>query len=90
MTRRVVYALILVFATSLGMGVLNVAYTDHVNDRRVADQQRAQAQARAAARAASCALIVAFDDLYRESPPSTPAGRRVAEVWAQYRAQLGC
>ncbi len=87
MPKRFVYAMVLVFLISLGIGVGNVAYTNHVADQRVKDQLRAERTAAEAARAASCELIVAFDDLYREQPPEslTPAGRRVAAVWAKYR-----
>ncbi len=86
MRAKVVYAVIVVFVAFVGVGVGNVAYTNYVDERRAAGD-RAAAKA---ARAASCDLVVAFDELYKETPPTTPAGVRVAAVWARYRAQLGC
>lgn len=92
MDRKAVYALIVVFVTCVTVGVSNVLYTNHVDDRRQADQARSDRAATEAARGASCELVVAFDDLYKETPPGslTPAGVRVAKVWARYRAELGC
>lgn len=90
MNRKIVYAMLVVFVTAVAVGVLNVAYTNHVDDRRKADQARSDRAATEAARAQSCALVVAFDDLYKETPPTTPAGQRVARLWAEYRAELAC
>jgi hypothetical protein len=86
MSAKLVYALVLVFVTTLAVGFLNIAYTNHVDERRAAGDRSAAK----AARSASCDLVVAFDELYKETPPSTPAGTRVAEVWARYRALLNC
>jgi hypothetical protein len=90
MRAKMIYAMVVVFVAFIAVGGGNVAYTNHVDQRRVLDQQRAQLAANEAARAASCELVVAFDDLYKETPPTTPAGVRVAEVWARYRSELGC
>lgn len=90
MPSKMVYALLVVFVTMVVVGVANVLYTNHVDDQRRADQARSDRAATEAARASSCELIVAFDELYKETPPTTPAGVRVAAVWRTYRAQLGC
>lgn len=37
-----------------------------------------------------CGLIAAQADAYREAPPTTAAGRRVAEAVAQLRADFHC
>lgn len=37
-----------------------------------------------------CGLIVAQDDVYRESPPTTPTGRRVAAETSRLRADFDC
>lgn len=87
---RMVVVVIAVLLAPLGVGVGNVAYTNHVDERRVADQARSQQAAREAARRASCELIVAFDELFKESPPTTPAGEQVAALWARYRVELKC
>ena len=90
MDRKLIYALVVVFVTMIGVGVANVWYTNHVDDMRVKGERAAKAAAAAASRASACKLVVAFDELYRESPPTTPAGQRVAALWASYRQQLGC
>lgn len=90
--------LVLVF---VGISVLNVWFTVHVNDERQYADRRAAAEARAAdrraaeeaqrvSRANTCKLVIAFDDLYKETPPSSPAGINVAALWASYRLELGC
>jgi hypothetical protein len=37
-----------------------------------------------------CGLIVAQDDVYRETPPTTPTGKRVAVEFAQLRRDFDC
>ncbi|XTZ16422.1 hypothetical protein ACQSSU_03195 [Micromonospora echinospora] len=37
-----------------------------------------------------CDLVTAQDDAYREAPPQTAAGRRVADAVAQLRADFDC
>lgn len=90
MRARMVYAWLVLFVTMLGVGLLNVAYTNYVDERRVAGERAAKEAAQKASRSQACALVVAFDELYKESPPTTPAGQRVAALWSAYRAQLGC
>ncbi len=90
MGRRGVYALLVVFVTMVAIGVGNVKYTNYVDEQRVAGQDRAKAAAQKASREQACVLVVAFDELYKETPPTSPAGVRVAALWASYRAALGC
>jgi hypothetical protein len=37
-----------------------------------------------------CGLVVALDDAYRSTPPTTPLGRQVAAEMARLREQFGC
>lgn len=37
-----------------------------------------------------CALLTTMDTAYREQPPTTPTGRRLATDVAELRAQFGC
>jgi hypothetical protein len=37
-----------------------------------------------------CGVVSTMDDAYRTSPPSTPAGRRIARDIAQLREDFGC
>ncbi|MFF3867340.1 hypothetical protein [Micromonospora sp. NPDC001898] len=51
---------------------------------RVAEESR-QVSARQ-----MCGVVVALDDAYREAPPQTPAGQRIAESIALLRTEFGC
>ena len=79
--------LVLVFVLISG---LNIWYTTHVNNERHKADVKAAETARAASRIQTCQLVVAFDELYKETPPTSPAGIKVAELWAGYRRQLNC
>lgn len=37
-----------------------------------------------------CTVVATMDDSYRETPPTTPAGRNLADSIAQLRRNLGC
>jgi hypothetical protein len=37
-----------------------------------------------------CVVVATMDDSYRETPPTTAAGRNLAESIAQLRHDLGC
>lgn len=37
-----------------------------------------------------CGLVSAQDDVYRETPPQTAAGRRLAEEASRLRAEFDC
>jgi hypothetical protein len=84
--RRLIYALVVVFVTSVALAVANVAYTNHVNEARERDRARQGEQARAAV----CALINANVDVYAETPPQTAAGVNLLESWRTLKAQFGC
>lgn len=84
------YPLVMLVIVFIAVTVLNVLYTNHVDQRRQDADARAKAAAQASSREQTCKLVVAFDDLYKETPPATPAGQNVAALWAQYRRQLNC
>lgn len=77
---------------ALALG-FTIAYVAKVDQRRVAsDRAQTVEQQRAAERtkAAVCSMILANVRVYDETPPSTAAGRNLAESWDQLKAQLGC
>ncbi|MEU4367565.1 hypothetical protein [Micromonospora chersina] len=37
-----------------------------------------------------CGIVSTMDDAYRQTPPQTPAGRKLAADIAQLRGQFGC
>ena len=45
---------------------------------------------RAESRRVACASIVAQDETYRETPPSTPTGKLQAKKMRDLRTNLGC
>jgi hypothetical protein len=80
----------------LGIAVallLTIGYVNRVDNRREASARAAvEAQRRASeqSRAIVCALVTANVRVYEETPPSSAAGRNLAEAWVQLKAQLGC
>jgi hypothetical protein len=84
------YPIVMLVVVFVAVSFLNILYTQHVNKQRQQADARAEAAARAASRASTCQLVVAFDELYKETPPTTPAGKNVAQLWSNYRVTLGC
>jgi hypothetical protein len=37
-----------------------------------------------------CGIVIAQDDAYTDTPPTTPTGKRVAEAMDKLRRDLGC
>lgn len=84
--------LLSVLGIALALG-LTIAYVQRVDERRAASDRAARvAQQRAAeqTKAAVCAMILANVRVYDETPPTTPAGRNLAESWNLLSAQFGC
>lgn len=69
------YLLVAVLASSMLTGVVAVVIARH-------GQQEAQRQL--------CSLLIAQDDAYRATPPSTPTGLRVAAALADLRRAYSC
>ena len=93
MHRNRVYAAVVVFVTLVAVAVGNVAYTNHVDERRArSDREQRAAQQRAAeqTKAAVCSMITANVQVYVETPPQTAAGKNLAESYARLSAQFGC
>lgn len=91
--KNMIYAAVVVFATLVAVGVGNVLYTNHVDDRRAASARAgAEAQRRAGeqVKAAVCSMILANVRVYVETPPQTAAGRNLADSWALLSKQFGC
>ncbi|WDZ87176.1 hypothetical protein [Micromonospora cathayae] len=82
-----VLVLVLV-ATSLG---LTLALVTANRSARLASEAATEAQeARETSEQQLCLLVIGFDEAYREAPPQTPAGRRVADTVAALRRIYGC
>jgi hypothetical protein len=70
-----VYAQIAVYGSLLALIVVGLVVVAHNDHERSRD---------------ICGLIATLDDSYRETPPTTPTGRRVAIELHAYRLRLGC
>ena len=77
---------------ALALG-FTIAYVGRVDERRAAsDRASRAAQQRAAeqTKAAVCSMILANVRVYDETPPTTPAGKNLAESWNLLSVQFGC
>jgi hypothetical protein len=91
------YAWLALLGTSLASVVLGMVVTFHLADRAVkAEQaareqaQRSQAQQAEVGRQAACEMITAQDDVYRETPPITAAGKNAAQAWHDLSIEFKC
>jgi glucose dehydrogenase len=74
----------MVIAVSVSISASNRNTRESLARERAADaraDEKAQAVA-AAARAAFCLVFERIDQAYQIDPPTTPAGKNVAEAWA--------
>jgi hypothetical protein len=81
-----VYAWVAVLISSITLPVLSLVISLNLNDRAI-DRER---MARLASEHAMCAIVVAQSDAYRQHPPTTPAGRTVADKMAALRLAYHC
>ncbi len=84
------YPIVMLVFVFVCVSGLNIFYTNYVNERREDAQVAADRRAAEINRAQTCRLVVAFDELYKETPPTTPAGENVARLWANYRQLNRC
>jgi hypothetical protein len=69
------YAVVVAFIACVSIAGSSVAYANYV--QRESDRKW-------------CKLVTTLDDAYRGQPPTTAAGKNVAESIAQLRRDLGC
>lgn len=84
--------LLSVLGIALALG-LTIGYVQRVDERRAAsDRAGRAAQQRAAeqTKAIVCSMILANVRVYDETPPTTPAGRNLADSWRALSVQFGC
>jgi len=82
-------ALVLLAIFISGMG-LSVIVSLKASERAIQTAQADNARQSVAITAAVCALVVAQDDVYRDTAPATPAGRNAAEAWHHLRELFQC
>jgi hypothetical protein len=87
------YAITVAFVACLITAIASVGYASWVNGQSQKRAEQAQAQlavAQAQQRAALCGMVVLMDDAYSKTPPSTPAGRNLADAIAVARVRAQC
>jgi Flp pilus assembly pilin Flp len=73
--KAVIYALILTLIAVLAVGAMSIVYANHVAT---------------ASNRNWCSLVVTLDDAYRQQPPQSDLGRKIAADMHQLRARLHC
>ncbi|MGW5556840.1 hypothetical protein ACWER9_06410 [Micromonospora sp. NPDC003944] len=71
---------------ALGSSTVSILYSNESarqSEQRVSEQQRLSEQR-------WCGIVSTLDDAYRQTPPQTPAGQKIARDIRQLRAQFGC
>lgn len=87
------YAIAVAFVACLISAASSVGYASWVNAQSQKRAERGQAElaaAQAQQRAALCEMVVLMDDAYSKSPPTTAAGRNLADAIAVARVKAGC
>ncbi len=90
-----------IWAVNLAVTLVSIAISMvvifHLADRAVEAERAARVQAQRdqaaqaeIARQATCQLVTAQDDVYTDTPPSTPAGVKAAAAWHDLSIQFGC
>lgn len=90
---RLSYAIVVAFIASAVVAFSSLAYASHVNGESQKRAERGQAElaaAQAQQKAALCGMVVLMDDAYRKTPPTTPAGRNLADAIGAARMRLNC
>lgn len=80
------YTLVAILASSMAASILAIAISVHTTSESI---RRAEESRRAADRAL-CGVVVTLDDAYRQTPPTTPAGKNLAAGLADLRRSLRC
>lgn len=87
---------VLVGAQILGVA-LTIVVMLNLLDRAVTAERQARLSAqqetdrqREQGRRITCALVIAQDNVFREEPPTTPAGLKAAKAWHDLRQQFQC
>jgi hypothetical protein len=87
------YAITVAFVACLVVAIASVGYASWVNDQSQQRAEKGQAElatAQAQQRAALCGMVVLMDDAYSKTPPTTAAGRNLADAIAVARMRLNC
>lgn len=84
--RRSWWGLATAYASAIIMGLVAMLFAAdkaHEAESRAIETDRESSQK-------WCAVVVTLDDAYRQLPPTTATGRRLAEEIAKLRKDFGC
>lgn len=91
------YAWAGLFGATIVSLVLGMVVTFHLANRQIKAERMAREQAQTAqrqqaevGRLTACTVITAQDGVYRDTPPSTAAGRNAAKAWHDLAVQFRC
>ena len=92
--RPLAFVLLISFAAVLvlvGSMVWYIGYEGRRTEQRIRDSQReAVHQAIVDSNRKWCDIVVLFDDTYRATPPTTPAGQKIAAYFTNLRKDFQC
>ncbi len=77
-------ALAIVVMLTLTNRAVNAERSARLANQQETDRQREQG------RRITCALVVAQDNVFLDTPPVSPAGERAAKAWHDLRQQFQC
>lgn len=80
---RMVLTITVSFLILVVAGLLYTNFVQHQSETRFQDSIRQSEQR-------WCAIVGLFDDTYRSNPPTTPTGRRVADLMHELRVDFRC
>ncbi|MEV5629194.1 hypothetical protein [Micromonospora tulbaghiae] len=83
---RVWYAMTVTFVVVVAFAVSAVVYA---NTRAERAERRAEQIDRESNRR-WCGVVTTLDDAYQQTPPQTPAGKKIAVDIAKLRIEFGC
>lgn len=84
--RSLGWTLVISFATAVVITIAGLWYTNYVDDQAKARTDAAILESNRK----WCDVVILFDDTYRTTPPSTPAGQRLAKFFAERRKDFSC
>lgn len=80
---------VLVVATAANVGLSTIVSIRQA-ERTIAAERASSRKAAEESRLATCALVSAQVNVYRETPPVTPTGREVARAWEDMSIRFHC
>lgn len=95
--KPVIWTLVVALGCMVALVYGGIAYTNYVDDQAKARTEAALQETNRKFLLAIqesnrkwCDVVVLFDDTYRNTPPTTPAGQQLAKWFAERRTDFNC